>query len=71
MNQCPALSAPVAHVLERRRVAERRKFNWRTFFYGACYGQRAYSRRQVESGLPYVDRSSPQLFISAVGLIVF
>jgi hypothetical protein len=56
---------------ERRRFAERRRFSWRTFIHGACFGRRRHARRLDGGGLPYIDQFETGLFLSSVGVMVF
>jgi hypothetical protein len=56
---------------ERRRLADRRGFSWRTFIHGACSGRRRHPRRVDGGGLPYVDRFETGLFLTSIGVMTF
>jgi len=55
----------------KRVIAERRQFTWRTVFYGFIRSRRHNLRRDVDAEVLFLDWHHPWLFFLAVGTMIF
>lgn len=57
-------------LLERRAIAERRQFTWRTVFFGFMRSRRHGVRRLQDEEILFLDWHHPWLFFLAVGTMI-
>ncbi len=57
-------------VLPDRAVEERRRFTWRTVFYGFARSRRRQHRRDADGEVIFLDWGHPWLFFLAVGTML-
>lgn len=55
--------------IQRERL-ERRKFTWKTVFFGFLYSRRREHRRDDDGEAIYIDWHHPWLFVMSVGIMV-
>lgn len=55
---------------QQRDLPERRKFSWRTVFYGFTRSRRHAHRRAADTDVIFLDRHHPWLFFLAVGTML-
>jgi hypothetical protein len=57
-------------VADKRAAPDRRRFGWRTVFFGFTRSRRRDFRRTDESDVLFIDRHHPWLFFLAVGTML-
>jgi len=57
--------------VNKRVIAERRQFTWRTVFFGFTRSRRHNLRRDVDAEVLFLDWHHPWLFFLAVGTMIF
>jgi len=57
-------------ILERRAIADRRQFTWRTVLFGFMRSRRHGTRRDDEGEVLFLDWHHPWLFFLAVGTMI-
>ena len=57
-------------ILDRRAIADRRQFTWRTVFYGFMRSRRHAGRRDEDGEVLFLDWHHPWLFFLAVGTMI-
>ena len=57
--------------VNKRVIAERRQFTWRTVFYGFIRSRRHNLRRDLDAEVLFLDWHHPWLFFLAVGTMIF
>ena len=57
-------------ITDRRSLADRRTFTWRTVFFGFARSRRHRPRRQDEADILFLDWHHPWLFFLSVGLML-
>ncbi len=55
---------------EKRTADDRRRFDWRTVFYGFLRSRRRHLRRNVDADVIFIDWHHPWLFFLAVGTML-
>lgn len=55
----------------KRAIAERRQFTWRTIFFGFIRSRRHNLRRDVDAEILFLDWHHPWLFFLSVGIMIF
>ncbi len=55
---------------ENRTADDRRRFDWRTVFYGFLRSRRRHLRRNVDADVIFIDWHHPWLFFLAVGTML-
>ena len=58
-------------IMERRAIADRRQFTWRTVFFGFMRSRRHSGRRDDDGEVLFLDWHHPWLFFLAVGTMIF
>jgi hypothetical protein len=58
-------------IADKRLVADRRQFTWRTIFFGFMRSRRHNLRREVDAEVLFLDWHHPWLFFLAVGTMIF
>lgn len=58
-------------IADKRVIADRRQFTWRTIFYGFMRSRRHILRRDVDAEVLFLDWHHPWLFFLAVGTMIF
>lgn len=58
-------------IVDKRILADRRVFGWRTIFYGYMRSRRHRLRREADAEVLFLDWHHPWLFFLAVGIMIF
>ena len=57
-------------IVDKRISCDRRKFTWRTVFFGFMRSRRHGLRREADAEIVFLDRHHPWLFFLAVGTMI-
>lgn len=58
-------------IVDKRILADRRVFSWRTIVYGYTRSRRHQLRREADAEVVFLDWHHPWLFFLAVGIMIF